>query len=56
MNIIINGVEAMPEGGRLTLASRILSEHQMVEVEIGDAGIGISKRKPDQPIRTLLYH
>jgi signal transduction histidine kinase len=43
MNIIINGVEAMPEGGTLTIASRSLSEANMVEVEIRDTGLGISK-------------
>ena len=43
MNIIINGVEAMPEGGTLTIASRTLTEANMVEVEIRDTGLGISK-------------
>jgi signal transduction histidine kinase len=43
MNIIINGVEAMPQGGTLTISSRRRDSEEMVEVEIRDTGIGIPK-------------
>jgi histidine kinase len=47
MNIIINGVEAMPQGGTLTITSRRLPEEKMIEVEIRDTGIGIPKEHLD---------
>jgi PAS domain S-box-containing protein len=43
MNIIINGVEAMPQGGTLTIASRFLPKEKLIEVEIRDTGIGIPR-------------
>ena len=43
MNIIINGVEAMPQGGTLTVASRFLPKEKLIEVEIRDTGIGIPR-------------
>lgn len=39
LNIIVNGIEAMPEGGPLYL--RLLSTAQEVTIEIEDDGIGI---------------
>jgi PAS domain S-box-containing protein len=47
MNIIINGVEAMPQGGTLTISSRRREPEKMVEVEIRDTGIGIPKAHLD---------
>ncbi|HSO72646.1 MAG TPA: ATP-binding protein [Thermodesulfobacteriota bacterium] len=47
MNMIINGVEAMPQGGTLTIASRFLSKEKMIEVEIRDTGIGIPREHLD---------
>lgn len=41
MNIIINGSEAMPEGGTLTIKSSTLPDNEFVEIEIGDTGTGI---------------
>jgi two-component system NtrC family sensor kinase len=41
MNIIINGTEAMPEKGELSIKSRHLSEDGFIEVEISDTGTGI---------------
>ncbi|MBI5582536.1 MAG: PAS domain S-box protein [Deltaproteobacteria bacterium] len=47
MNIIINGVEAMPQGGTLTIASRRLPAEKMIAVEIRDTGVGIPKEHLD---------
>lgn len=41
MNIIINGSEAMPDGGVLTIKSCHLPDDGFVEVEIADTGTGI---------------
>lgn len=51
LNLIRNALEAMTEGGRLTVTSRVLSEYQlgrdegrnrMVAVEVADTGPGIT--------------
>jgi PAS domain S-box-containing protein len=47
MNIIINGVEAMPQGGTLTISSRFLPKEKQIEVEIRDSGIGIPREHLD---------
>jgi signal transduction histidine kinase len=47
MNIIINGVEAMPRGGTLTISSRRRDPEKMIEVKIRDTGIGIPKEHLD---------
>lgn len=41
MNLSLNGLQAMPEGGRLRLACRGVSDRR-VEIEIEDTGVGIS--------------
>jgi signal transduction histidine kinase, nitrogen specific, NtrB (EC 2.7.3.-) len=52
LNLIRNAIEAMPEGGRLSVTSRVLAEYQlarnesrsrMVAVEVADTGPGISE-------------
>lgn len=45
MNIIMNAVQAMEERGTLTISTRHLPPHQLVEVLISDTGKGIP---PDQ--------
>jgi len=51
LNLIRNALEAMSEGGRLTVTSRVLAEYQlarnenrsrMVAVEVADTGPGIT--------------
>jgi two-component system NtrC family sensor kinase len=41
MNIIINGTEAMPDKGELTIKSHHLPEDEFIEIEISDTGTGI---------------
>jgi len=52
LNLIRNAIEAMPEGGRLSVTSRVLAEYhlarnenrsRMVAVEVADTGPGISE-------------
>lgn len=43
MNLIINAVEAMEQGGKLFISSRYLEEQKMVEIVFRDNGVGIPK-------------
>ncbi len=59
LNIIINAFEAMPDGGRLEMATRYVSEHDahtktsadagFVEIEFTDTGVGI----PEEHINNI---
>ncbi|KPJ70003.1 hypothetical protein AMJ44_01240 [candidate division WOR-1 bacterium DG_54_3] len=42
-NLMINSAEAMPEGGTLTLISRLSENSKYIEIEFKDTGLGISK-------------
>ena len=54
-NLIINAAEAMPEGGTLTISSRLSKSEQLIEIEFLDTGLGISdeqKKKLFDPFFT----
>jgi len=42
MNLIINGTEAMSEGGELTIKTDHTTDNEFVEIEVADTGAGIS--------------
>jgi len=46
LNVVINGVQAMPEGGTLTISTR--AENGMVFADIQDQGSGIPKEMHDK--------
>jgi signal transduction histidine kinase/putative methionine-R-sulfoxide reductase with GAF domain len=41
LNLLLNAIQAMPEGGRLGLAARVPEDHQWIRLSIQDSGIGI---------------
>jgi len=43
INLIFNGVDAMPDGGTLAIKSSLNANKGVVEVEIEDTGAGIAK-------------
>lgn len=44
MNVISNAIDAMPEGGTLTVKSMYIPAEKKVEISITDTGCGISKK------------
>lgn len=48
LNVIINGIQAMPEGGALRVSTRWVPGHKKVEIAVADSGVGIAKGDIDQ--------
>lgn len=45
INLMVNAVEAMEEGGTLTVASRFRGDDATVRIDISDTGVGIAPEK-----------
>jgi two-component system sensor histidine kinase AtoS len=41
LNLLMNAIQAMPEGGRLKLSGRITGDHHWIQFSIKDSGIGV---------------
>ena len=44
INLIFNAVDAMPQGGTITISSRLGDANSLVEVQVNDTGIGMSPK------------
>jgi signal transduction histidine kinase len=43
VNLLINGIEAMPDGGELRIDVAMTNDHQLLKVEVADSGTGIPR-------------
>ena len=54
LNLLNNALDAVAEGGRITVASR--ADHDVLEVSIKDNGAGIDKEHPGPHLRPVLHN
>ena len=47
VNILWNGIEAMPEGGVLSVSTNYDAQERLVSVVIGDTGVGVPEEDLD---------
>ncbi len=48
MNLLLNGIQAMPEGGSLKVTSRLEKEDNKITIEVKDTGTGIAEDNLDR--------
>ena len=48
LNILLNGVQAMPNGGELSIKTRYFKQFGLAEIIIADTGLGISPQNYDK--------